>query len=524
MPILAFAREGFEGRAVTVEVDIRRGIPGVELVGLPDNAVREAKERIRAAIRNSGYAFPPDRVLVNLAPASLRKEGSSFDLPIAVAILIASGQAACFRDAPILVLGELELSGRVRPVPGVLSAVAGARADGALMAVVPAENGAEAAAIGGMAVHGVGSLAECVEALRFDLGPSSPSAETDTWDEAPMVPRLELVREFFSLSWPGSLLEAIVLAAAGGHHCLLVGPPGGGKTLAGRRLERLLPDLSDSQAIETTRIHSIAGLLKAGHGLVKRPPFRAPHHSASEEGIVGGGRRLGPGEASLAHNGILFLDEAPEFGRSVLQALREPAEEGLVRLTRASRLVQYPAAFQLILAANPCPCGKSGSGAGVCSCALKDVERYWRSIGAPLMDRIDIRAFVPGGRSVPPDQGRGGKPWPLISADAETCCAALGAARQAAWERRGIAGGVVNARIAPERMEATCPMGSDAREALEEAACRSGLSARGLQAVMRVARSAADLDSSDIIRLQHVRTALKVRAAGEETSWWIPTY
>jgi magnesium chelatase family protein len=517
MAILAFAREGFDGHPVTVEVDIRRGIPGVELVGLPDSAVREAKERIRAAIRNSGYQFPQDRVLVNLAPASVRKEGSSFDLPIAVAILIASGQAAAWEEGHILVLGELELSGRVRPVPGVLSAMAGARSEGAESAYVPAENEAEARAIGGMGVRGVRNLSECVEAMRIARDPRADGDHDDS-RSGPFNaagPDPALIAGFFSLSWPRDLLDGLILAAAGGHHALLVGPPGGGKTLAGRAIAKLLPDLDEADAIEVTRIHSIAGTLPAGYALMRRPPLRAPHHSASEEGVIGGGRRMGPGEASLAHKGILFLDEALEFRRPILQALREPAEEGLVRITRASRQLQYPADFQLVLAANSCPCGNLGKGPGLCVCALRDVERYWLSLGAPLMDRIDVRIAVgpsgggePSRMRVPGSRADGA--W-----TADSCEKNLGRAYGARAERRRGCGISRNARIPPERMEEICPCTAEARERLDEAAWEMGLSSRGKNAALRLARSAADLEGEDRIGIERIETALRFRRIGE---------
>lgn len=508
MPIIAFARSGFSGELVTVEVDIRRGIPGVDIVGLPDGAVREAKERIRAAIRNSGYEFPADRVLVNLAPASVRKEGASFDLPIAMAILIASGQAHKGIPGPLLVLGELELSGRVRPVNGVLSALARARESGIASSIVPHENLEEALSLQEGRVRSVSRLSDCIEAVAGIL----PAAESRSisaggdqgrerfgadWERGAM-------EGFFALRWPGMLERGLLAAAAGGHNVLLAGPPGAGKTMAGKRFVSLLPDLSRDQAVEATRIHSLAGLLPDGGGLLSRPPFRSPHHSASAEGMVGGGKTLKPGEISLAHRGLLFLDEAPEFDRYILQALREPIEEGRITLSRANGQARFPAEFQLILAANPCPCGNLGRRTAACLCSLLEVERYWRRLGGALLDRIDIRIQV-----MPMD------PSLLLEKRADHGRAgieSLARAFQAQETRYRGMGFFRNAKLPPDSIHDLCRLSAAANKAFASESDRKGLSTRACHSTLRVARSLADLDGALEIEERQLAEAFSLRA------------
>jgi magnesium chelatase family protein len=526
MPVIAFSRSGFEGELVTVEVDIRRGIPGVDIVGLPDGAVREAKERIRAAIRNSGYAFPADRVLINLAPASLRKEGSSFDLPIAMAILLASNQAHSASADPVLVIGELELSGVVRPVAGVLSAVSRAVDSGVGSFIVPGGNIEEAASLRRGRPLGVSSLSECVEAFLAAGNPVGQdpaprrASDPETGAERGDFPvldrewRLNALGRFFSVNWPPKMARALIVAAAGGHHVLLAGPPGGGKTLAASRFAWLLPDLSRRDAVEATRIHSLAGILPEGSGLLFRPPFRSPHHSASQEGMVGGGRILKPGEISLAHRGVLFLDEAPEFDRDILQALREPIEDGRITLSRAGGQARFPADFQLLLAANPCPCGNLGRRGAACLCSLQEVERYWRRLGGALLDRIDIRVPV---MPVSPEMlfapaGGGGE---------ESVEGLSRAIRSQARRFEGLPFSR-NVRIPPEILPGLCPLDGAARHALEEACRRRCLSSRAGHSVCRVARTVADVNGHRDIAEIDVEEALSLRGldSGDGSEWF----
>lgn len=509
MPIIAFARSGFGGELVTVEVDIRRGIPGVDIVGLPDGAVREAKERIRAAIRNSGYEFPADRVLVNLAPASVRKEGASFDLPIAMAILIASGQAHEGLGGSILVLGELELSGRVRAVNGVLSALSRARECGVVDCIVPRENLEEALSLEEGRVASVTRLADCVEAVagiprEISSAESAgsrvrpdPAESADGWERGALA-------GFFSLRWQPGLERGLLAAAAGGHNVLLAGPPGAGKTMAGKRFVSLLPDLSRDQAVEATRIHSLAGLLPDGGGLLSRPPFRSPHHSASAEGMVGGGKVLKPGEISLAHRGVLFLDEAPEFDRSILQALREPIEEGRITLSRANGQARFPADFQLILAANPCPCGNLGRASSACLCSLQEVERYWRRLGGALLDRIDVRIRV-----MPMDPA-------LLLAERDDrglrCLESLRRAYRAQGERYRGLGFRRNAKLPPESIRDACRLEPRAEASFALECGRRGLSTRACHSALRLARTLADLDGRADIGIRQLEEAFSLRA------------
>ena len=523
MEVYAFAPTGFEGGLVRVEVDIRRGLPAFDLTGLPDDAVRESRDRVRSAIRNAGFEFPLDRVLVNLAPADLRKSGASFDLPIALGILAESGQVP-EAGLPVLALGELGLGGEIRPVRGALSAVAAGLSAGIEDFAVPRDNLAEARSLGRGRVRGVSSLGEfCVLFL-----PGGVLPEGATCPECAGVPADRDADFRTGASWTAQdaggpegdfsdirgqpqLRRALEVAAAGGHHVLLFGPPGVGKTLAARRLPTLLPDLAGETAVEATQIHSLAGLIRPGSGLLRRPPFRSPHHGASAEGVVGGGRFVRPGEISLAHGGVLFLDEAPEFRSDILQALREPAEEGRISIARAESTVAFPARFQLVLAANPCPCGSLGRPGGICLCSIQDLRRYWKKLGGPLMDRIDIRVPV--------------KPAPFRGLlEKEESSAAVRcrveAARRIQEVRYGGLGFDVNGRIPAGAVERYCPVDSSTAAFLDRQSGSLGLSSRALHSILRISRTIADLDGSEAISLRHAEEAAELRRYGDEDPFW----
>jgi magnesium chelatase family protein len=487
---------GIDACPVQVEVDVSYGLPGFHMVGLPDTSVRESRDRVRAAIRNSGFEFPPHRVTVNLAPADIRKAGSSFDLPIALGVLAAAGDIKRRDITDIVLLGELSLDGAIQTARGVLPIAAAARRDRCRGLLLPYPNSSEAAVVAGLELYPVRSLAEAVSALNDPEAFRSNVTATAPTDAPPSM----FDGDFSDVHGQALTRRALEIAAAGGHNALMIGPPGAGKTMMARRVATILPPLTFDEALEATSIHSVAGLLTAGTRLLAERPFRAPHHTISDVALVGGGSIPRPGEISLAHHGVLFLDEMPEFNRHVLEVLRQPVEEGCVRIARAARTVVFPARFMLIGAMNPCPCGFLGDAVRACRCSPSHVARYAARLSGPLRDRLDLTVRVD---SVPPRELQDALPGePSLAIRTRVV---------SARERQLARDGRLNARLHGRSLKQRTRFDADARALMNKALTRFSLSARGYDRVLRVSRTIADLEGVENVAAVHLAEALQYR-------------
>ncbi|KPJ49967.1 hypothetical protein AMJ40_04250 [candidate division TA06 bacterium DG_26] len=507
--VLSSAVLGINAYVVEVEVDLASALPAFTTVGLPDGAVRESRERVQAAIKNSGFAFPAKKITVNLAPADIKKEGAAFDVPIALGILAALGQVKHARLKQLLILGELSLDGTVKPIRGALPTSICCKESQLAGVLVPVANAKEAAIVGEVDVFPVQNLVDAVKFLNGDLEIKPHTVDVEqVFSEAS-----QYSVDFSDVKGQDHAKRALEIAAAGGHNIIMVGPPGAGKTMLARRLPTILPRMELEEALETTKIHSVAGFMQPEKALVATRPFRSPHHTISDAGLIGGGHHPRPGEVSLAHNGVLFLDELPEFNRNVLEVLRQPLEDGFVTIGRAAISITYPGRFMLAAAMNPCPCGYYTDPNHECTCTPGMIQRYVSKISGPLLDRIDIHIEVPALKYQELSAKEPGESSAVIQAR-------VNRAREHQSQRfKGSKRLFCNAHMGSKDIRKYCRIEPDSEELLKSAITKFGLSARAYDRILKVARTIADLEDEENILPHHLSEAIQYRAL--DRKYWL---